>query len=408
MTFNEFLEGIANAIRNKKGTTDPIKPIDFASEIESIEVGGGSSDLVKYVTFMSEDGTTELFKMPVLNGDTCKDPIEHGDIETPTKESTAQYHYSYKGWSSSLNNVTEDKTVYAVYNSTVRSYKQYFYSDGVLVETLTVKYGETPTPGEPFIENYDFIGWEPALAPVVGETTYHAQFEYNDGYIKDSWSVIAQNGDNGTYAQTYEIGNKKQHQVSYNGTTYVLDFELIAFDHDNLSDNSGKAHMTWLAKQAIPIKYSIYNQSGYLWKSNSIRTTLQKTFTNLDDELKSVIKTVKKSDGYKNSKPSRTVDDNMWIPSTEEMNSMLDSINSGLVNDYDEPYAIFSDNNSRIRVNVNTDEVMNWILRTTGSASTGSDYCSIGTVNENGYVMGSNYNSNNGTRDVGVVIGFCI
>lgn len=47
MTFKEFLEGIANAIRSKKGTTGAIKPINFASEIESIEVGSGGSQNYK-------------------------------------------------------------------------------------------------------------------------------------------------------------------------------------------------------------------------------------------------------------------------------------------------------------------------------------------------------------------------
>lgn len=38
----DFLTGIANAIRNKKGTTDKINAQNFASEIEGIETGGGS------------------------------------------------------------------------------------------------------------------------------------------------------------------------------------------------------------------------------------------------------------------------------------------------------------------------------------------------------------------------------
>ena len=40
-----FLTGIANAIRTKKGTTAQINAQDFASEIESIEGGGGSATL---------------------------------------------------------------------------------------------------------------------------------------------------------------------------------------------------------------------------------------------------------------------------------------------------------------------------------------------------------------------------
>ena len=40
----EKLKAIADAIREKKGTTEPIKASDFASEILSIESGGGSGE----------------------------------------------------------------------------------------------------------------------------------------------------------------------------------------------------------------------------------------------------------------------------------------------------------------------------------------------------------------------------
>ena len=37
----DFLTDVANAIREKKGTTDLINPQDFSAEIASIETGGG-------------------------------------------------------------------------------------------------------------------------------------------------------------------------------------------------------------------------------------------------------------------------------------------------------------------------------------------------------------------------------
>lgn len=40
----EFLTDVANAIRNKKGTTDLINPQDFSTEIESIQGGGGTGE----------------------------------------------------------------------------------------------------------------------------------------------------------------------------------------------------------------------------------------------------------------------------------------------------------------------------------------------------------------------------
>ena len=46
-SLREFLTRIANAIRNKKGTTAPINAQNFASEIESIETGGGKSAIYK-------------------------------------------------------------------------------------------------------------------------------------------------------------------------------------------------------------------------------------------------------------------------------------------------------------------------------------------------------------------------
>ena len=41
---SDFLTNIADAIRDKKGTSDPINAQDFASEIESIETGGGGDE----------------------------------------------------------------------------------------------------------------------------------------------------------------------------------------------------------------------------------------------------------------------------------------------------------------------------------------------------------------------------
>ena len=57
----DFLTDIADAIREKKGTTGAINPQDFSSEIASIESGGGSSAVtsasVSDVNFYDYDGT---------------------------------------------------------------------------------------------------------------------------------------------------------------------------------------------------------------------------------------------------------------------------------------------------------------------------------------------------------------
>ena len=48
-SLSSLLKNIADAIRNKKGSTSPINPQDFAREIASIEGGGGISQRVSYL-----------------------------------------------------------------------------------------------------------------------------------------------------------------------------------------------------------------------------------------------------------------------------------------------------------------------------------------------------------------------
>ena len=85
----DFLTDVANAIREKKGTTDLINPQDFSAEIASIKSGGGggaTSALAKAVNFRDYDGTilhsytkdeflalTELPPLPTREGLICQE-----------------------------------------------------------------------------------------------------------------------------------------------------------------------------------------------------------------------------------------------------------------------------------------------------------------------------------------------
>ena len=186
------LKGICDAIRAKKETTDLIPVTNIAAEIEGITGGSVDTDLVKYVHFMSEDGTTELFAMPVLNGDDCKDPIEHGDIETPTKESTEAYNYSYSGWAmvsgdpavaSPLANITKDKTVYAAFEESARYYTANFYDGDTLMQTSQVAYGTEATPPNTVKEGYAFVAWTPSDLTITGDTDFVGTWEVDQGWL---------------------------------------------------------------------------------------------------------------------------------------------------------------------------------------------------------------------------------
>lgn len=186
----ETKEQIKAAIQEKGQTISSSTPFrDYADKIRAIS--GGSSD-VCYVTF--KNGSTTLYKKAVAVGDDCVDVLAKGLLTTtPTKASTAQYHYTYSGWSrtnggaasdTALSNVTANRTVYAAFTSSVRSYTiTYYDSDGTTVlKTETLVYGATPNY-VPSKSGFDFAGWTPALGTVTGTTSYTAKWAEKTGLI---------------------------------------------------------------------------------------------------------------------------------------------------------------------------------------------------------------------------------
>lgn len=330
---------IATAIRETLVDVESMKPSSFPDRIREVAQTGGSSDLVKYVTFMSWDGSTELFKMPVLNGDECKDPITHGDIETPTKESTNTENFTYSGWSltgggsasdSSLKNVTEDRVVYASYTSSTRYYTVNFYDETALLETVQVTYGADATNlYTPYKDGYIFKEWMPSVANVTEDISTYAQFEIDD---KDTWEGITRNIANDTYMDKYPIGYTKELSVPLaSGSTGIVTMELVAYDHDDLADGSGKAKTTWLAKETVSYKGSTFVSNAYstqkTWETCDFRKNLRNTvLSSFPEVLRSAIKSVTKK--YSIGTSMHSVADTIWIPSLTEIGCTKDNTSS--------------------------------------------------------------------------------
>ncbi|MBR5604192.1 MAG: leucine-rich repeat protein [Bacteroidales bacterium] len=160
-------------------------------------------NLTTQLIFMSEDGTTELTRQTIVNGGDGTCPVTNGTISKPTKSSTAQYSYTFCGWSrtiggdvasTALKNVTADRYVYAAFAATVRTYTVKFYSGSTLLQTVKdVPYGGTAnytgsTPVKTDVtnaEDYEFKGWNPSNIGIVGETSCYAEFKYV-GYVYTS------------------------------------------------------------------------------------------------------------------------------------------------------------------------------------------------------------------------------
>jgi len=181
---------IANAIREKSGETATMKPVEFPDKIRAIESGGGLSADVRYVTFMSHDGTVEYGKKAVAVGDDCADPVARGLFGTPTREGTAQYSYTFYGWAATPNggadanwnkSITEDKTVYANFAAAVRYYTIRYYDGDTLLKSESLAYGTTPEYTAKKA-GYDFVGWTPEIVPVAGNADYYAQWKELSGF----------------------------------------------------------------------------------------------------------------------------------------------------------------------------------------------------------------------------------
>lgn len=198
------------------------------------------------VEYYNEDGSTLLYTDTVQSGNNSS----YGG-NTPRKTSTAQYSYSHIGWSTKPNslsveddcqkNITKTTKLYAVFSATLRTYTVRFYNGNTLLQTTyNVPYGTTPTYTKTTPTSSDggeFIGWSPALGAITGDTSYYAQFEipYEYKEISDSWDIIYQSIDNGTYKTRYKVGNYKTIDM---GTLGIIGFVIIGIDKDTMEDGT--------------------------------------------------------------------------------------------------------------------------------------------------------------------------
>ncbi len=105
------------------------------------------------VRFMSEG--TLIGSARVREGEDAPPPSE-----TPEKASDERFDYTFDGWSGSLRDVREDRTLNAVFRETPRRYTVTFVSGEETLRSESLAYGETVSlPEPPPREGYVFEGW---------------------------------------------------------------------------------------------------------------------------------------------------------------------------------------------------------------------------------------------------------
>lgn len=335
----------------ENGTYTADEGFDGLGSITVEVAGAGASDDVRYVTFMSHDGTIEYGKKAVAVGDDCADPIARGIFGTPTRESDAQYDYAFNGWATEPNGevvsdwnkaITEDETVYASFASAVRYYTiTYYDSDGTTVlKTESLAYGSMPNY-KPTKENYAFGGWTTEVVPVDADATYVAVWEEKVEFATASWDKIAEISESGKAKDYFKLGDEKiiSYHVRYTGssnkvTDYTIDvpFVIVHFGEHECEDGS-EAGITLLSKHALTMEalglqyYAAGNNHAISpangWELSTARKACQDYIPNyLPSEVVEHIKAVKKlshpsGNASVSSAPTETID-KLWFPSVTE------------------------------------------------------------------------------------------
>ena len=339
-------------------------------------------DIYYRVQFFDGDGNVRNTQW-VHEGDAAVDPVEQGLTTIPTKTSDVQYNYVYSNWAEDFSVINAPLGVHAEFTNFLRDYPVYFYNGPECIQETREYYGTFAQyhGDETLIKKkiggeespyYEFAYWSPSISePIVGATRFDAQFVF-DGFIKDSWTEIAQNVASGNL-DNYGYGGKKTTEISYyhpqSGQHYTdtIDFEIIDKNHDKLAQvltgyNSGSeyAGLTFRGKISprLVMNYNGKEWNGVMgldgggWAKSDMRAWLNSAdfFGSLPEELRRAIKTVEKysDNGYNDYHPgpatlTRT-EDKIYIAALEELNAFNRNYTMA---GQGEPFIMFTDANSR-------------------------------------------------------------
>jgi hypothetical protein len=346
----EYLKGTKAAIKEaiiSKG--QPVSDGDtFRSYADKIAAIKSSSDDVRYVTFMSYDGSTEEGKIPVATGYDCPNPKF-----TSTRESDAQYDYTLVGWattpnggldSNALKAVNEDRTVYACFAAVLKKYTITFRDGDTVLESKDWTYGETPTIANPTKSGFSFDGWEPAITAVTGDATYTAKWVEAITFANGAWEDIVRIAEAGEAQKYFALGDEREFEytisalpetsnTAFESITYTTKLRVVGFDYDDLADGSGKAAVSIMSTTGFRSKPALsLDGSKYYWSTSLVRSKLNEALSGFPEALKSGIKSVKKvttkwTEG--NVAGEEITNDKLWVPSLGEFQLNVNMANKG-------------------------------------------------------------------------------
>lgn len=231
---------------------------------------------------------------------------------------------------------------------------------------------------------------EEHLSSMAGGTEPELGVDPVTGEILDSWDYIIASINNNTYATKYSVGNYKPLDLGSEG---VVNMQIAAIDADAMSDNSGNAHITWVAKEllATPRYMNSTASSANGWGACEMRVYLQNDIWALMDlNIQNAIVAVDKNYYDYTTKSVLVSSDKLWIPSSHELGLTLGNITDSCV-----VYSgLFTGDNTSL-VKCCNGVACNWWLRsgdprngtTFRCISVDGDHLAISAQAENGIVL---------------------
>ena len=231
--------------------TEPQK----AADAQYVYVFSGWSpvvnEVVGNVTYVAQfTSAPNSYTIVWKNGDTTLETDENVtygstpsyDGATPTKAATAQYSYTFSGWTPQISSVTGSVTYQAQFTETLRTYAVTFYSeDGATVlDTVTVEYGSnavysksTPVKNATAGHTYVFEKWVTTqggsvaddLTNVIGDRSVFASFK--DFVRTVTVYIVSNNTDYGAVSVSTLNNVPYGATITVNGNTITINGQTV-------------------------------------------------------------------------------------------------------------------------------------------------------------------------------------
>lgn len=207
-TLNKIYAMSSSVLSGRATVTGTIRAVEISNyntAWKDLELVYNPDKLIRQhtVNYKNLDGTL-LLAYPVDIGTYPPNPVTAGLIEAPTMASDAQYIYTYSGWDSLTDIVTEPRDIIATYSTVTRKYTvRWFEQAG----DDTPLYSTTATYGSEAV----YSGTMPTVMAndALGVYQVFTGWDKSTGYIRGNLNVYAQ-----WESASFPSANKELHQMS--------------------------------------------------------------------------------------------------------------------------------------------------------------------------------------------------